>query len=210
MSESFLGRWSRRKQAPVEAVEAEDARIAREQAEAEAALRPPAGTAAQAPAESSPQAPPELPPVESLTRDADFSAFMKPEVPPQMKNAALKKLFSDPHFNVMDGLDTYIDDYTREDPIPEAMLRSLVQSRTLKLFDYSKEEAQEAQEAKEVAEKLAREQAGQGVTPAAPGAVPTDQAALPQAGTTPPSPPGETDATRVAAARLPDPDGAAH
>ena len=30
----------------------------------------------------------------------------------------MKKLFSDPHFNVMDGLDTYIDDYGKPDPIP--------------------------------------------------------------------------------------------
>jgi hypothetical protein len=43
-------------------------------------------------------------------------------------------LFQDPHFNVMDGLDTYIDDYTKADPIPEAMLRGLNQARGL-LFD---------------------------------------------------------------------------
>ena len=30
----------------------------------------------------------------------------------------MKKLFSDPHFNVMDGLDTYIDDYGKPDPLP--------------------------------------------------------------------------------------------
>jgi hypothetical protein len=81
-----------------------------------------------------------LPPIESLTPQADFTPFMKPEVPAQMKNAALKKLFTDPHFNVMDGLDTYIDDYTKPDPIPEAMLRSLVQSKTLRLFEEIEEE----------------------------------------------------------------------
>jgi hypothetical protein len=33
-----------------------------------------------------------------------------------VRNAALKKLFTDPHFNVMDGLDVYIDDYGKPDP----------------------------------------------------------------------------------------------
>ena len=46
-----------------------------------------------------------------------------------------EKLFGDPHFNVMDGLDIYIDDYTKEDPIPPAMLRALNQARSLGLFD---------------------------------------------------------------------------
>jgi len=91
-------------------------------------------------------APLNLPSLESLTPQADFTAFMKPEVPAQLKNAALKKLFADPHFNVMDGLDTYIDDYTKDDPIPPAMLRALMQSRELKLFDYSAEEEAERRE----------------------------------------------------------------
>ena len=50
-------------------------------------------------------------------------------------NAALKKLFSDPHFNVMDGLDTYIDDYGKPDPLPPVMLRRMAQSTFLGLFD---------------------------------------------------------------------------
>ena len=40
----------------------------------------------------------------------------------------MKKLFSDPHFNVMDGLDTYIDDYGKPDPIPLSMLRRMNQA----------------------------------------------------------------------------------
>lgn len=47
---------------------------------------------------------------------ADFSAFMRADVDPVVQQAAMKKMFSDPHFNVMDGLDIYIDDYTS--PIP--------------------------------------------------------------------------------------------
>ena len=52
-----------------------------------------------------------------------------------MKNAALKKLFADPHFNAMDGLDVYIDDYNKADPLPPEMLRKLASAQFLKLFD---------------------------------------------------------------------------
>ena len=51
-----------------------------------------------------------------------------------VKRAALRKLFSDPHFNVMDGLDTYIDDYNKADPLPASMLRKMTQSAFLGLF----------------------------------------------------------------------------
>ena len=55
-----------------------------------------------------------------------------------MKNAALKTLFTDPHFNVMDGLDTYIDDYGIPDPLPAGMLRQMAQSQFLGLFTEDK------------------------------------------------------------------------
>ena len=42
-----------------------------------------------------------------------------------VRNAAMKKLFADPHFNVMDGLDIYIGDYTQPDPLPEGMLAQM-------------------------------------------------------------------------------------
>ena len=54
--------------------------------------------------------------------------------------SALKKLFADPHFNRMDGLDIYIDDYTKPDPMPRAMLARLNQSRLLGLFEEDEEE----------------------------------------------------------------------
>jgi hypothetical protein len=41
----------------------------------------------------------------------------------------LKQLFRDPLFNIMDRLDTYIDDYTKADPIPTDMLNMLLHSR---------------------------------------------------------------------------------
>jgi hypothetical protein len=70
-----------------------------------------------------------LPAIESLTIDSDFAPFFKPQVDESLKRAALKQLFRDPRFNVMDGLDTYIDDYSLPDPIPSAMLEDLMQRR---------------------------------------------------------------------------------
>lgn len=81
------------------------------------------------------QPPPTLEDVALLTRDADYTRFVAPSVDPNVRNAALKKLFTDPHFNVMDGLDTYIDDYGKPDPLPPGMLRLMAQAQSLGLFD---------------------------------------------------------------------------
>ena len=70
-----------------------------------------------------------------MTRESDFSRFVAPGVDGEVKNAALKKLFADPHFNVMDGLDTYIDDYSKPDPLPASMLRKMAQAAFLGLVD---------------------------------------------------------------------------
>jgi len=66
---------------------------------------------------------------------------MKPDVDPTVQQAALKKMFTDPHFNVMDGLDIYIDDYSKPDPLPPGMLERMVQSDMLNLFRKSEEVA---------------------------------------------------------------------
>ena len=83
---------------------------------------------------------PTLADVAQLTRESDFSRFVAPNVDPSVKNAAMKKLFADPHFNVMDGLDTYIDDYNKFEPIPRSMLRQMVNARSLGLLDDELEE----------------------------------------------------------------------
>lgn len=85
---------------------------------------------AEAPVDAEPLPPAELPPpsleeVQQLTTDSDYARFVAAGVDEGVKRAALKKLFSDPHFNVMDGLDVYIDDYSVSEPIPQAMLRQL-------------------------------------------------------------------------------------
>ncbi len=83
-------------------------------------------------------APPSLPTMDDLARlapDGDFSPFVGRAVEPELRNAAMKKLFTNPHFNVMDGLDVYIDDYNKEDPLPRQWMRQLVQARVLGLLD---------------------------------------------------------------------------
>ena len=79
--------------------------------------------------------PPTLADVDALTTQSDYTRFVSRDVAPEVKQAALKKLFTDPHFNIMDGLDTYIDDYGKPDPLPPGMLRQMVQSKMLGLFD---------------------------------------------------------------------------
>ena len=92
---------------------------------------------AQQPAQPQPPALPKptLEDVEALTPESDFSRFIARDVDEKVKNSAMKKLFSDPHYNVMDGLDTYIDDYNTPVPLPKAMLRQLMQARMLGLLD---------------------------------------------------------------------------
>jgi hypothetical protein len=97
--------------------------------------------------------------VESLTPASDFSRFVQKGVDPQVKNAAVKKLWADPRFNIQDGLDVYIDDYGKPDPIPPAMLRQMASAKFLKLFDDEEE--------KEKREKEAAQRAAAGSTDAA-------------------------------------------
>ena len=76
-----------------------------------------------------------------LTPASDFRRFVARGVDPGVKNAALKKLFADPHFNLMDGLDTYIEDFGRADPLPASMLRQMAQARFLGLLTEQPEAA---------------------------------------------------------------------
>ena len=152
--DGFLSRWSRRKVQVQRGLPPDPVAPT----PAAAAVAGPAAQPlppVQPPPEATPDAPPAPPPltlddVAALTPDADFSRFVAPQVDGDVKNAALKKLFQDPHYNVMDGLDIYIDDYGKPDPIPASMLREMVQSKMLGLF----REEEEA-EAKAAAEAIA-------------------------------------------------------
>jgi hypothetical protein len=131
-NEGFFRRWSRLKSGDGPAQEARTA--------------PPGGPSAAAPggalelpplAQETPhppvalarsgaqRPPPTMDDLALLGPDSDFSAFVTHGVDKAVQRLAMKKLFSDPHFRVRDGLDVYIDDYTRPDPVSAAMLASL-------------------------------------------------------------------------------------
>jgi hypothetical protein len=141
MADGFLGRWSRRKlgqdapeptAAPVMQPLPPEQQAGGQGTEEEA----PAAVAAQPVVP-----PPTLEDVQALTPESDFRRFTAADVSPDVRNAAMKKLFSDPHFNVMDGMDVYVGDYSQSDPIPAAMLRKLAGAKFLGLFDDEEDKA---------------------------------------------------------------------
>lgn len=69
-----------------------------------------------------------------LTPDSDFGQFLREEISEEIRRKAMKTLFADPHFNVMDGLDVYIEDFNLSEPIPDAMMMTLNHARGL-LYD---------------------------------------------------------------------------
>jgi hypothetical protein len=111
--EAFLDRWSRLKRDSVEEKKEEE----------------------------SPK--PSLPPVDKLTPESDFTGFMHPKVEDALRRVALKKLFSDPRFNVPDPYEAYSGDWTGGEPIPEEMLAALNQAKRLIFDEKKKEEAKE-------------------------------------------------------------------
>lgn len=115
-AESFFARWARRN--------------------AEASQDAPAAPPAEAGADIQPPAPPSDKPltlddVAQLTPESDYTPFVARGIDENVKRSALKKLFSDPQFNVMDGLDVYIDDYNKFEPIPPEMLAMLNHAKAL-------------------------------------------------------------------------------
>ena len=130
----FLGRWSRRKAEVREGKPVVDPEPASARVTTPVHLRndPAPDPQTQTPA-------PTLDDVQSLTPESDYTPFMARGVTSDVKNAAMKKLFTDPHFNVMDRMDVYIDDYGQPDPIPLAMLRHMNGTKFLNLFDDTSE-----------------------------------------------------------------------
>jgi len=139
--EGFLRRWARRKTEVREGREPESQPLA--EASADTATAVPPGASAFAtpqpapgsmPAEAAAGAArplPTLDDVAALDADSDFSAFVARGVDQAVRRGALKKLFADPHFKVMDRLDVYIDDYTTASPVSEAMLASLEHAKSV-------------------------------------------------------------------------------
>jgi hypothetical protein len=157
MSEGFFGRWSRRKREAAQEEDLAQGLPQRTQHQDKAQAAPDQRTAplpddggasgavqtrGQEPAPAAPL--PTLKDVQQLTPQSDFQPFMQRGVGAEVRNAAMKKLFADPHFNVMDGLDIYIGDYSQPDPMPAGMLRKMVSAHTMGFFDHEKKQDEAA------------------------------------------------------------------
>ncbi|QOY93013.1 DUF3306 domain-containing protein [Massilia sp. UMI-21] len=124
-NEGFLRRWSRLKSSGGDA-EPVTAPLHAPAAAPAPALQPEPPDARRQDGAPPPQPPlPTLEDVARLTPDADFSAFVARGVDKSVQRLALKKLFSDPHFNAIDGLDIYMRDYNQASPLTPDMLASL-------------------------------------------------------------------------------------
>lgn len=132
--DNFFSRWSRRK------VQVRTGEPLPAEPPPPVALAP-VVVAAPAPAAPALEEPVEAPPaltledVARLTPESDYSAFVARSVSPDVRNAAVKKLFTDPHYNIMDGLDIYIDDYSKPSPLSAADMAKMVGAQFLKLVD---------------------------------------------------------------------------
>jgi hypothetical protein len=121
--ENFLGRWSRLK---------------REQEEEKSLPQK---------TESQEDQAPDLPPLDKLTPQSEFSGFMHPKVGDALRRAALKKLFADPHYNIPDPYEAYSGDWTVGEAIPDEMMATLNQARTL-LFSEDEKKKKDEEEKK--------------------------------------------------------------
>jgi hypothetical protein len=95
-NEGFVSRWSRRKRTAESGKPLPDP-----------APQPPAAAPAT-----------DLPDPATLGFNDDFSAYLGAQVPAALKRTAMARLFSDPSFNRMDGLDVYIEDYNLVPNLP--------------------------------------------------------------------------------------------
>ena len=149
MSEHFFSRWSQRKQAVAKGLPVAEPAIPSSPVESSELTGSPQSLqrskavpqelesgATEAKSSETPAKPlPSLDDANALTPNSDFQPFMRPGVTADVRNVAMKKLFTDPHFNVMDGLDIYIGDYNTPDPMPAGMLQKMVGAQLLGLFD---------------------------------------------------------------------------
>lgn len=216
--EGFLSRWSRRKAlaragvVPPDPLDTLDPRSA-EPVPAPAAehdspsdARPAAEAPADPPVPAEPL--PTLEDVQRLTPDADFRPFVRPQVPPEVRNAALRKLFSDPHFNQMDGLDVYIDDYSKPDPLPAALARRMVAAQFMRLFDEPRQDEAGTSARTGAAATASATVPAASAPETAPGAATAEAEPLPLAGAAAPGA-ADTTARHAAASPLPEPSATA-
>lgn len=104
--DSFVSRWSRRKQArQTETLEQGKAQVAPE--------APEGGEPAPRETAASDELVASLPDIETLTEESDFTAFLQEGVPEALRRKALRRLWRlNPVFANLDGLNDYDEDFT--------------------------------------------------------------------------------------------------
>ena len=143
----FFSRWSQRKQAVKQGVplaEEKNGALATSPGSAMDAKQASTGAEDQSAQTPEPVKALTLEDVAKLTPESDFTSYMTQGVSPEVRNAAMKKLLADPHYNIMDGLDIYIGDYNTPDPMPEGMLAKMVGAQFLGLVKAPEDVAQSA------------------------------------------------------------------
>ncbi|MDQ5770714.1 DUF3306 domain-containing protein [Thiothrix subterranea] len=110
--ETFFTRWARLKRERPEL-----APVAEPNTAAEPAM-PPDVEAISAPAAPAPElTDADMPSLASLGFDSDYSGFFSAKVSSELRKSALRKLFHQPEFNVIDELNDYREDFTYFEPL---------------------------------------------------------------------------------------------
>lgn len=146
MSDNFLSRWSKRKleakEKPAEnalqglQAKADTTELATFEGVSTAEKGAGAEPAVLAKNAAGEPALPELPvpteaDLQNISQGGDVKAFLTDKVSAELKNKAFKALFSRPEFNVMDGLDIYIDDYNTFVPLTQEQIGKMTFSKQL-------------------------------------------------------------------------------
>lgn len=107
-----------------------------------------------------------LPSLETLAAqglEADFAPFMQKGVEEATKRAAIQQLFKQPVFNVMDGLDVYIEDFNIYEPLTASELPGLAHARAMLFPEPEEGTAQGAEATQRVSKETeSQEQASAG------------------------------------------------
>lgn len=181
--ESRLGRWSRLK-AETRAAE----RVAEAEVQPEIAPPPPpVALETPAPVEAVPEKPKEetkpveLPPLESLTKDSDFSLFMRGGVPDGLRKAALRKLWlADSHFAQIDITECHSIDHNAVPIFPDGLKNTIYRAgkgmvEAVEEIEKAEREAAEKARIEAAVAESANDEAGDSPPPPD-SAPPTDKA----------------------------------
>jgi hypothetical protein len=153
--EGFVQRWSRLKQQARDEQQPEEARVSAVPSPTQAA---PTDDKKEEAKEEKPFDLADLPPVESLTKDSDYSLFMRPEVPQELRQKALRQLWAtDPVLSAPDVFDMHNLDYNAGLTFPEGVKTLYRVGRGL--IDAIEAEAEQAAAQKTTPEKGGLDQA---------------------------------------------------